>query len=188
MSNLKPGLINGWLFMSVFILQMIGMMFADKQVQERTHIPADANRSKREKSVSIIANGVWLIGLIYSVFLPLRLESFWFYVGLFVFVIGLAFLVLATHSFMTTPIDELITKGIYQLSRHPMYTATFLIFLGTGIAAKDWLFILLSIMIAFCFREEALLEEKICLEQYGNVYWEYMHKVQMWFGIPGQKF
>jgi protein-S-isoprenylcysteine O-methyltransferase Ste14 len=162
-------------------------MFADKNVQERTHIPTEAKRSKREKNISILANFIWWIALIYSVFLPLQMKTIWFYIGLLVFVVGVVFLAAATQSFMTTSVDELITKGIYQISRHPMYAATFLICLGTGIATKSWVFMVLSLIIAICFREEAFIEERICLEQYGNVYQAYMKKVPRWLGIPRQE-
>ena len=106
------------------------------------------------------------------------------YIGLIVFVIGLIVLVAATMSFMTTPVDELITKGIYQVSRHPMYLSTFLICMGTGIATVSWIFMLLSLLMAYCFRGEALLEERICLEQYGSEYQDYMKKIPRWFGVP----
>jgi protein-S-isoprenylcysteine O-methyltransferase Ste14 len=184
MPNLKIGVWNGWLFMSVFILQMSVMMFADKNIQNRTHIPVEARHNKSERSISAIANFIWLLALVYSVFLPLKLENNWFYLGFTVFVIGVMFLAAATLSFMTTPIDELITKGIYQFSRHPMYLSTFFVCLGTGIATMSWLFIFLSLLIAVCFRQEALVEERICLEQYGNEYRKYMDRVPRWLGIP----
>ena len=182
--TLKIGVWNGWIFMSVFILQMLVIMFADKNVQKRTHIPAEARRNKLERSISIIANIVWLLALIYSVFLPLQINTNWFYIGLAVFIIGLIFLASATLIFMTTPIDELITRGIYQFSRHPMYLSTFFICLGTGIATVSWIFMLLSLLIAFCFQQEALIEERICLEQYGSDYREYKARVPRWLGIP----
>ncbi len=186
MPDLKIGLWNGWLFMSVFILQMLVMMLGDKNVQQRTHIPPEARRNKSEKNVSVIANLIWLVALVYSLFLPFQLTTIWFYVGLTVFVIGLLVLATATMSFMTTPVDELIAKGIYQVSRHPMYLSTFLICMGTGMGTASWIFMLLSVLMAYYFRQEALIEERICLEQYGNDYQEYTKRVPRWIGIPKQ--
>jgi len=186
MPELKLGFWNGWLFMSVFILQMLFMMLGDKSVQQRTHIPPEARRSKSERNVSLIANLLWLIALIYSVFLPLQLNTLWFYIGLAIFVIGLIILAAATMSFMITPVDELITKGIYRISRHPMYLSTFLICMGTGIGTVSWVFILLSLLMAYCFRGEALIEERVCLEQFGSDYQEYSKRVPRWIGIPKQ--
>jgi len=182
--ELKLSLWNGWTFMSVFILQMLAMMFLDKNAQKRTNIPPEARRNKFERSISTIAHLVWLAALIYSVFLPLQLNTGWFTLGLTLFLIGVICLAAASWSFMTAPVEAPITKGIYQLSRHPMYLATFLISLGTGIATASWLFILLILLMAFCFRQEALIEERICLEQYGSEYREYMERVPRWLGVP----
>jgi len=170
--------------MSVFILQMLVIMFADKNVRDRSHIPPEARRNVLERNISVIGNLIWLLALIYSVFLPLQLDTNWFYLGFSVFIIGVIFLSTATLSFVTAPIDELITKGIYQISRHPMYLATFFICLGSGIATASWMFIALSLIVALCFRQEALMEERHCLEQYGGVYEEYMDSVPRWLGLP----
>jgi len=121
----KIGVWNSWIFMSVFVLQMIVMMLVNKHVMERSHVPAEARKNKLEKNTGIIGNFIWLIALSYSVFLPLQFDTLWFYIGLSVFIFGFTFLVIATFNFITTPVDRLITKGVYRFSRHPMYLATF---------------------------------------------------------------
>jgi len=170
--------------MSVFLLQMLAIMFVDKRVWERSHIPIEARRNKLERYVGIIANLIWLLALGYSVFLPLQLGATWFYIGLSVFIIGLTLMALATFNFIATPADQLITKGAYQFSRHPMYVATFFICLGAGIATGSWLFIFISIIMALCFYQEALIEERYCLNRYGNVYQEYINRTPGWIGVP----
>jgi len=130
-------------------------------------------RNKLEKYASFIGNFIWLIAMIFSVFLPLQLDTIWFLIGLSIFIIGLIFITIATSNFITTPMDQLIAKGVYKISRHPMYLATFFICLGSGIATMSLLFIFLSIVMALCFYQEALIEERYCLNRYGNVYQEY---------------
>jgi protein-S-isoprenylcysteine O-methyltransferase Ste14 len=179
----KIGLWNAWIFMSVFIVQMIIMTFADKNIRKRSHVPNNFRRTKFEKYMSIIATIFWLIALCYSVFLPLLLGSIWFYIGFSVFILGVFLLSLSTTNFMTTPSDQLIQKGVYKFSRHPMYLATFLICLGSGIAAASWIFILVSIIIAVCFHYEALVEERYCLKKYKVLYKEYMNSVPRWLGL-----
>jgi protein-S-isoprenylcysteine O-methyltransferase Ste14 len=180
----KIGIWNAWIFMSVFLLQMLAIMFIDKRVWERIHVPIDARRNKMERYAGIIANLVWLLALGYSVFLPLLLGTTWFYIGLSVFIIGLTLMVVATFNFIATPADQLITKGAYQFSRHPMYVATFFISMGAGIATGSWLFIFFSIIMALCFYQEALIEEKYCLNRYGNRYQEYINITPGWIGLP----
>jgi protein-S-isoprenylcysteine O-methyltransferase Ste14 len=170
--------------MSIFLLQMLAIMFIDKRVWERSHLPREARRNKLERYVGIIANLIWLLALGYSVFLPLQLGTTWFYIGLSVFIIGLTLMALATFNFIAIPAHQLITKGAYQFSRHPMYVATFLICLGAGVATGSWLFIFFSIIMALCFYHEALIEERYCLNRYGNVYQEYINRTPIWIGVP----
>lgn len=175
---------NAWIFMSVFILQMIVVMFADKDIRERSHVPKEVRRTISDKYIGTIANLFWLIALYYSVFLPLLFGTIWFYTGFSVFICDLFLLLFATSNFMTTPVDQLIQKGVYKFSRHPMYLSTFLICLGTGIATASWIFIFLSVIIAVCFHYKALLEERYCLNKYKDLYIEYMNSVPRWLGVP----
>jgi protein-S-isoprenylcysteine O-methyltransferase Ste14 len=180
----KIGVWNAWIFMSVFIVQMIIIAFADKHIRERSHVPKEARRTTLEKYIGFIANILWLLALGYSVFLPLLFRTVWFYIGSSVFIIGVLLMSFATSKFMTTPMDQLIRKGVYKFSRHPMYLATFLICMGSGIATASWILIFLSIIMVVCLHYEALLEERYCLIKYKDLYKDYMNSVPRWFGIP----
>ena len=178
------GVWNAWLFMSVFLLQMIPMLFVDKRVWERSHVPTEAKRNKFERYAGIIGNFVWLLAMGYSVFLPLQTSTIWFHVGLSIFIIGSTIMAIATFDFITARAGLVITRGAYQLSRHPMYLATSFICIGAGVASLSWLFMFFSLIMVLCFRQEALVEEKYCLKEYGSAYQEYMSRVPRWLGIP----
>ena len=180
----KIGVWNAWLFMSVFLIQMLVILLSNRATRKRSHISEEHRKNKRDKYTGAIANLVWLIALVYSIFLPLRIGTMWFSVGFVVFLIGVLVLSWSTYDFMTTPLNEIIQKGIYKYSRHPMYLATFLICLAVGIAALSSLFILLSLLIMICFHYEAILEEKCCLQEYGKLYKAYLDRVPRWIGIP----
>jgi len=180
----KIGICNAWIFMIVFLLQMLAIMLINKRVWERSHIPIEARRNNFERYISIIGNFVWLLALCYSVFLPLQPGTAWFYVGLSVFIIGLTLMAIATYNFIVTPADQLITTGVYKFSRHPMYLATFFICLGAGIAAISRLFIFFSIIMSFCFYQEALIEERYCSIKYGRAYQDYINRTPRLIGIP----
>jgi len=184
MPELRLGFWNAWLFMSVFIIQMLAIAVINKRAWERSHVSDEARINAFERSISRIANFFWLLALGYSVFLPLQLGTIWFSIGLTIFILGLVFLGTATYSFVSTPTDEIITGGVYQLSRHPMYLGTFLICLGSGIAAGSWLFIFLTIVMALCFYQEAQIEERSCLKIYGTAYQDYMYRTRRCFGLP----
>jgi protein-S-isoprenylcysteine O-methyltransferase Ste14 len=64
-----------------------------------------------------------------------------------------------------------------------MYLATFFICLGSGIATVSWLLIFLSIIMALCFYQEALIEERYCLNRYDNAYREYINRTPRWIRV-----
>jgi len=114
----------------------------------------------------------------------LQLKTIWFYIGLGVFLSGLAILTVATLNFAATPHNKPITGGLYRYSRHPMYLAIFLIYIGTSLASISWLFFLFTIATVVLMRLEAILEERYCLEKYDNGYREYVNRTPRWIGIP----
>ena len=178
------GIWNAWIFMSSFILQMLAVLLLGKKVWGRSSLPSGINRSKLEKSAPLIGNGLWLLATLYSIFLPLRLGTAWFYVGLPVFLVGLAILVVATVNFATAPAEKPATRGAYSFSRHPGSLSMFIIYIGTGIASASWLFLLLGLANAFWVHIEARVEERYCLERYNKDYREYINRTPRWLGLP----
>ncbi|MFC1995457.1 methyltransferase family protein [Chloroflexota bacterium] len=178
------GIWNAWIFMSVFILQMLAVVFLGKKVWERSRRPSHVKKSKLEEKASILGNAIWLLATIYSVFLPLILGTNWFYVGLIIFLVGLAILTIATINFATASMEKPITEGIYRFSRHPLYFSLVIVYIGTSIATASWLFLLLGIANIFWIRMESLAEERYCLKKYGNDYQKYMNRTPRWIGIP----
>jgi len=122
--------------------------------------------------------------VIYSIFLPLKLGTIWFYVGIPLTLIGLATVTIVMVNFATTPYDKPSTKGLYRYSRHPMYITSAIFFLGVGIASASWLFLLLSILFSISHFMNAIPEERFCLKQYGKAYEAYINITPRWIGIP----
>ena len=180
----EPGLWNAWIFMSSFILQMLAVMLMSKRVWARSSLPADASRNRTEKRAGIIGNAIWALATIYSIFLPLKLGTLWFFIGFPIFFLGVMILTIATADFAVAPSEEPITQGTYAFSRHPLYLSSFIIYIGTGIATASWLFLLLGLSNIFWVRTEARVEERYCLEKYGDAYRNYMERTPRWLGIP----
>ncbi|MGD9116445.1 MAG: isoprenylcysteine carboxylmethyltransferase family protein [Dehalococcoidia bacterium] len=179
------GLWNAWLFMCVFILQMLAvMLLGDKQTWERSGHPADMPKSKLEKQAGLIGNIVWGLATIYSVFLPLKLGTPWFYIGLPVFLVGLLLLAVATVNFTNTPLEKPATGGVYRFSRHPIYLAMTIIYIGVIVATASWVFLLLSIANVYWVAVETRVEERYCLQLYGEAYRKYLKQTPKWLGLP----
>ena len=178
------GMWNAWLLMSVFIIQMFVMFFADRRIWRKSHVTHQIQKNKFGKHVGELANITWLIALIYSIFLPLKINTFYFYMGMIVFIVGIIILIRATYDFITTKPNKIIKKGVYAYSRHPMYLATFIIILSIAIASLSWLFVILNIILIFFFSRVAIIEEQYCLDMFNAEYVTYMHHVPRWIGIP----
>jgi len=175
------GVWNVWIFMLINFLPMPIIMIVRKGMLE------DSMRSYSEahKTINRIAWVLWILAFVYSIFLPLRLGTIWFYVGLPIALVGVVTFAMVIVSFVTTPIGEKpITTGLYRYSRHPMYITQLVMFIGAGIASASWLFLLLSIVYTGLGFIYAGSEERMCLEKYGGTYREYMERTPKWIGLP----
>jgi protein-S-isoprenylcysteine O-methyltransferase Ste14 len=68
---------------------------------------------------------------------------------------------------------HLVTSGLYQWIRHPMYTALLLFYAGTSLTSANWLVLIpnfASIMIMLSRIEK---EEEMLLKKFGQEYLEY---------------
>jgi len=180
------GLWNAWILMLYFPLHPLIMIVVDKAVgtgeifKKMGEVPYE----KGEKRDYVISMVVMVILTIYSVFLPLKLGTAWFYAGLTVYLVGLAIFLTSIVNISTTPLGQLFTKGLYHFSRHPMYIALLIINVGVSIASASWIFLLLSVVIIVLYTSQVVAEERGCLETYGDEYKEYMNRTPRWIGIP----
>ena len=180
----KIGILNAWIFTVIFLLLPFSVMLINKEVNKKLGTPPDMKLSKREKVIVHIVNIICYTAFLYSIFLPFKLGTAWFYIGLFIFLLALALLVTVFINFITTPIDKPVTKGIYSYSRHPGYLSQFLAFIGIGIATASWIILLVAIIFFILGNIIANSEERYCKEKYGDTYKEYLNKVPRWIGIP----
>jgi len=142
--------------------------------------------SKTVKIVLIITQVIIMpFTIIYSFFLPLKLGTVWFYVGLPISILGIIMPFIAGVSFATAPLDKPITTGVYRISRNPEYFSVFLQYLGIGISGLSWVFILCAVAWIISFQIEVVQsEEPSLIEKYGDAYKEYMNRTPRWIGIP----
>jgi len=144
----------------------------------------DVPYEKGEKRVSVIYMVVLLVLLAYSVFLPLKLGTVWFYAGFTTYLVGLVMFLTAIVNIATTPLGQPFTQGMYHYSRHPMFFSGPITFVGVSVASASWIFLLLSVVIIVLQTSLAIAEERGCLETYGDEYQEYLKRTPRWIGIP----
>ena len=179
------GLWNAWIFtIWLLIVLFLGPLnIIPKGREEGSDFTAEF--SKAQKYARHSMHIIHLLLIIYSIFVPLKLGTAWFYAGLPVYLVGLISYAMVWVGFATTPPDKPVTSGIYRYSRNPMYLSTIILFVGVGIATASWVFLLLPVV----YMITPLLgmmeaEERHCLKVYGDAYREYIDKTPRWLGLP----
>jgi len=181
------GFWNAWILMVIFYAAaFVPLGINNEKAEKRMEgEPTGDEQKKVTKIVNTITHMVIMpLTLIYSIFLPLQLGTWWFYVGLIIYLLGLVMVLLFSISFGTAALDEPIITGVFAVSRNPSYFAFFLAYLGTGIASASWIFLLFSFVWIISFRFGILEEERILLEKYGEAYKQYMDRTPRWIGFP----
>jgi len=178
------GLWNAWIFMVVDALTIPVFLRIIKNRQSPSPEKAMAGMSRVEKIILYGSKVMFVPALIYSIFLPLKLGTMWFYIGLPITLIGLIAGVMVLVNWATTPPDEPVTRGLYRYSRHPMYVAAFLMYVGLGIACASWVFLLFAVVFTVVSFVYANAEEQLTLEMYGDSYREYINRTSRYIGLP----
>lgn len=73
--------------------------------------------------------------------------------------------------------SNIIDKGIYSITRHPMYLSFILMALGLIFISQYWLVVLIGILRILMLYYVMIEEEKMDLEKFGCEYKDYMKKV-----------
>jgi len=180
------GLWNAWILMLYVPLHPLIMIVVDKAVGTGGIFKkmGDVPYEKGEKRAYVIYMVVLLVLLAYSVFLPLKLGTLWFYAGLTTYLVGLVIFLTAIVNIATTPVGQPFTNGMYHYSRHPLYFSFFISFVGVGLSSASWVFLLLSVVIIILQSIQVISEERGCLEIYGDEYQEYLNRTPRWIGMP----
>ena len=106
-------------------------------------------------------------------------------------VIGLGSGILGVTQFrkaQTTPnpqaleeVSSLVTSGVYQYSRNPMYVGLVLILFSWALYLSHFLaFVLLPIFILYMTRFQIQPEERMLAQKFGKAYQAYKAKVRRW--------
>jgi protein-S-isoprenylcysteine O-methyltransferase Ste14 len=172
------GVWNAWTLAVAFLLLVYIPQFVLKDYSKK--MGQGEHYGKSETFMKVL----FVILLIFSIFLPLRLGTAWFYTGLIIYLLGLIKLTITILVVAYTPLGKPFTKGTYRYSRNPGYVGQIFVFVGIGIASASWLCLLLSIILIFLTFLLVGVEERITLDKLGESYREYMNKTPRWLGIP----
>jgi protein-S-isoprenylcysteine O-methyltransferase Ste14 len=175
------GVWNAW----ILIIPMLITFFLDMRVTAiRESAPSgDFQLTTKEKSIIYAIFLPMIVAFVYAVFLPLRLSTVWLYCGLPIFSCGVVFTIVTILNFATSPRDKVITKGLYSVSRNPMYIGLLIMQIGLGITCSSWLYLLLTLLLSILLNANLSAEERYCLYRYSDAYRKYKSRTPRWIQI-----
>ena len=148
-------------------------------------------RVRRDRgSAALILLTVWIslgIALSFGYSGVLQLPDWFFYVGIFLMLLGIAvrqwaIAVLGRFFSLNVRVVEdhqVVDKGPYRLVRHPSYTGGMITFIGLSLAVQSFgaLLVLLGVFtISFGYRMR--VEERTLLKELGDDYVSYMKRTK----------
>jgi protein-S-isoprenylcysteine O-methyltransferase Ste14 len=179
------GLWNAWIFVLLgLLIGFVSWVFIGKKALKKFRVVPNVPKTRAEKISDKMYLPLALASMVYSVFLPIKLGTLWFYVGLVIWILSEVIGLISFVSFGTTALDGLVTKGTYRISRNPVCLSGFLADVGIGIACASWVFLLYAVVDITLMYISIGAEERFLLEKYGAAYREYMNRTPRWIGIP----
>ncbi len=115
---------------------------------------------------------------VYLCFLKIRTDQYWFYTGVLIYGLGILLCFISVLNFAKPKENGINLKGLYRISRNPMYVAYFIYFLGCVLLTQS--LILLVILLIFQISAHWIIrsEERWCVQKFGQEYINYMNKVR----------
>ena len=107
------GVWNAWIFILPIII--IFYLILPKIFGGKRGSGEEVGLVKKERILSIIYLPIVFASYVYTIFLPLKLGTIWFYIGLPVYLLDIVIETLAMLSFNTTPVEKPVTKGVYSI-------------------------------------------------------------------------
>lgn len=181
------GIWNAWILQVIFYLSMfIPDIFIDKETKKKSKRMSQFPLLKKVEKILALSTHVIVMPVvfIYSIFLPLKIGTAWFYAGLLIFAVALVVATTAFFNIASAPADKPVTRGVYKISRHPMYFSGFLMILSVGISCASWIVLFLAVIWIVFWRIVVPAEERFLIEEYGDSYRDYRDRTPRWIGIP----
>lgn len=178
------GVWNVWILMFYILIHALLLSLIFKDAMKQRQSSDNVQYTKTEKRINTARLILLVLIFIYSVFLPLRLGTVWFYAGLPIYLLGLIAYTIVMMNWVTPTPGEPATRGLYRYSRHPQYLTQGLLFVGVGVASASWAFLLYVIVSMILINILVTAEERFCLERFGQSYQAYLNMTPRWIGVP----
>ncbi len=166
---------NGWIQSLIYLaVSYAPMLFGGKAAKRLVDFTFASTMGKINSFFIML---LFILMLVYPIFLKIQTGTFFFYTGLVLFILSGILAITSFINYFSAPLDQTICKGMYKISRNPIYVSISLMGFGMALMCHSALITIFLIMNLILQHFIILEEEKFCMEKYGNSYREFKHKV-----------
>jgi protein-S-isoprenylcysteine O-methyltransferase Ste14 len=178
-TEIQFGIWNAWIGSVILLLAGTNVMFINKKATKRL---MDMSWYTRREKIAATLSMLAMYGVvIFSIWIPLKVGTMWFYSGLALWLIGIIGGLIALKNYATTPSNEPVTKGLYKISRNPLYFFYALGSLGICVASASLPLFIAWVIYNIPTHIMVLGEERYCLKTYGKDYENFIRKIPRYF-------
>jgi protein-S-isoprenylcysteine O-methyltransferase Ste14 len=175
----KIGWLNAWIGMVPIIITMFIVFTLNKEALKRaTDMTVYQGKDRLRVIISSI---IYYTAVIYTLGVTLKIRTPWFYIGSVIYIFGSIPYIISIFNFSSTPVNEPIVKGVYRISRNPMYFFSSLTLFGLAIAGTSYVMFILTIIYVTLNHFIILSEEEFCFKNYGESYINYTNNISRYF-------
>ena len=168
--------------MVLYSLPILLTVIVRSRVFHPTSSRFSSARSSGEYRFFIVSKFIMLIYFLYALAIPIHLDTPITIIGLIMYTIGFVFYSAAWITVAVSGRGTVVSTGPFRFSRHPIYLSSAILFVGAGFVSRSGLFLGFSLLVGITHMQNAIAEERICLEVYGDEYRKYMSATRRWLG------
>jgi protein-S-isoprenylcysteine O-methyltransferase Ste14 len=178
--QLEITLLGGWIFLIIlWLVPSVTLITASDEMRRK--LTDRSNFSKRQKGYLIISKILAFLEIVIISLTPMDFPSAGFNIGIVIYAFGIVGLMIAIVNYISTPLNEPVTKGIYRISRNPQEFMIGVACLGICFTIGSGIAILVLLVAKIFTHFTIIAEEEACLRMYGKSYEDYVKRVRRYF-------
>lgn len=175
MTTFKLGLGNAWLLSLPFLVLVSFPVAMKKDIIKR--MSDMTGYTPGEKFFTVAASIAPYPFMISTIWVPFISFLPLLYLGLLVYLLGMALCAASLRVIIKTPSGEPFTAGPYRFSRNPMYVSATAVFIGICLATANMIlagYLAIAVLLQHFM---ILAEERTCRLKYGEPFQSYVRRV-----------
>jgi len=178
------GILNAWLPLSVYFFGLtVSVLTFPRDKRKKLFLEPQYPVGHPRWFVLLAGRIAAVAFVLLSLVTPLHPGPATFTIGVALYIIGYAVVMVALADFRRAPADGIVNEGLYRYSRNPQWVGLVGVYVGTALATGAVLPLALVLVLVGAYHAQILLEEAICLSAYGERYREYVARVPRYLGM-----